>query len=49
MKILLIGIGIFAAVLSFGLYCCILSGVQEDRRLEELYRKCKDDGEKADR
>ena len=41
MKILLIGIGIFAAVLSFGLYCCILSGAQEDRRLEELYRKGK--------
>lgn len=49
MKIILIGIGIFAAVLSFGLYCCILSGAQEDKRLEELYWKGKDDGEKADR
>lgn len=49
MKIILIGIGILAAVLSFGLYCCILSGAQEDKRLEELYRKGKDDGEKAGR
>ena len=49
MKIILIGIGIFAAVLSFGLYCCILSGALEDKRLEELYWQGKDDGEKADR
>ena len=47
MEMIGIIIGGAAVVIAVSLYCCIRVGAEEDRRLEELDRRAKQDAEEA--
>lgn len=47
MKGIMIGVVAVAAVFTFFLYCCVRVGAQEDRWMEEMEWKDRQDGRKS--